>query len=266
MILGLDRMRVRAVVDRQLYVQKRAPQRWFDVGVWPVVDTVIWGSIGLYVEQQGGAARSTTGYMIAGVLLMHVMYQSNVSMSTGFLEETWSRNLLNMLVTPLREVEFLAGLVVIGVLRLAVALTFVTVAAAGLYAFSVTSAGWGLVPVIAVLMLVGWTIALVVIGLTLRFGSGAEILTWGILFIVIALSGAFYPIDALPGALQPIAYALPSAHAFEAGRSLLDGDPLPWGRIAVAVAELAVIIPLGLAFVLRMLRLFRHRGYVTRFS
>lgn len=265
-MVGLDRMRVRAVVDRQLYVQRRAPQRWFDIAIWPVVDTVIWGSIGLYVEQQGGAARSTTSYMIAGVLLMHVMYQANVSMATGFLEETWTRNLLNMLVTPLREAEFLAALVVVGVMRLAVALSFVTLAAAGLYAFSVTSAGWGLIPVIAVLMLVGWTIALVVIGLILRFGSGAEILTWGILFIVVALSGAFYPLDALPGGLQPVAAALPSTHAFEAARTLLDGDPLPWGRIAVAVAELAVIVPLGLAFVLRMLRLFRARGYVTRFS
>jgi ABC-2 type transport system permease protein len=257
---------VRAVVDRQFYAQRRAPQRWFDIVIWPVVDTVIWGSIGLYVEQQGGAARSTTAYMIAGVLLMHVMYQANVSMATGFLEETWSRNLLNMLVTPLREAEFLAGLVIIGVGRLAVALSFVALAAAGLYAFSVTSAGWGLVPVVAVLMLVGWTIALVVIGLILRFGSGAEILTWGILFIVVALSGAFYPLDALPAGLQPLSAALPSTHAFEAARTLLDGDPLPWDRLALAAAELAVIVPLGLAFVLRMLRLFRARGYVTRFS
>ena len=265
-MIGLDRRRVRAVVDRHVYVQRRAPQRWFDVAVWPVVDTVIWGSIGLYVEQQGGAARSTTAYMIAGVLLMHVMYQANVSMSTGFLEETWTRNLLNIMVTPLREAEFLAGLVVIGVMRLAVALGLVTLAAAGLYAFSVTSAGWGLVPVVAVLMLVGWTIALCVIGLILRFGSGAEILTWGILFMVVALSGAFYPIDALPGAFQPIAQALPSAHAFEAARTLLDGEPLPWDRIGIAVAELVVLVPLALAFVLRMLKLFRTRGYVTRFS
>ena len=265
-MLGLDRSRIRAVVDRQLYVQRRAPQKWFDIFVWPVVDTVIWGSIGLYVEQQGGAARSTTAYMISGVLLMHVMYQANVSMSTGFLEETWSRNLLNMLVTPLKEAEFLAALVVVGVMRLAVAMSFVTLAAFGLYAFSVTSAGLGLIPVVAVLMLVGWTIALVVIGLILRFGSGAEILTWGILFIVVALSGAFYPLDALPAALQPVAAALPSAHAFEAARTLLDGDPLPWDRLAVAAAELTVVVPLGLAFVLHMLRLFRARGYVTRFS
>lgn len=266
MTLGLDGRRVRAVVKRHLYVQRRASHRWFDALIWPMVDTVIWGSIGLYVEQQGGAGRSTTPYMIAGVLLMHVVYQANVSLATGFLEETWTRNLLNMMVTPLKETEYLAGLVVVSLLRLVVALCTVGVAAAALYAFDVTSAGWGLLPVVAVLMLVGWVIAMFVIGLTLRFGSGAEILTWGILFIVIALSGTFYPVGALPGVLQPLAHLLPSTQAYAAGRTLLDGEPLPWDRIGIAAAQLAVLATTGTAFALHMLRLFRRRGYITRFT
>jgi ABC-2 type transport system permease protein len=265
-MLGLDTLRVRSMVRRQLYVQLRAPQRWFDVAVWPVVDTVIWGSIGAYVAQQGGASRSSTPYMLSGILLMHVIYQSNVSVATGFLEETWSRNLLNVLVTPLKEIEFLASLVAVGLVRLTVGITSVAVAAAGLYAFDVTTAGWELVLPIAVLMLVGWCIAMIVIGTILRFGSGAEILTWGILFIAIALSGAFYPADALPPLLRPLAAALPSTHAFEAARVLLDGNPLPWDKMRIALVELLVVVPLSLAFVLRMLKLFRARGYVTRFS
>ena len=51
-------LRIRAVMRRHAYVQKRAPHRWFDVMVWPIVDTVIWGSIGRFVDQQGGAVRS----------------------------------------------------------------------------------------------------------------------------------------------------------------------------------------------------------------
>jgi ABC-2 type transport system permease protein len=247
-------------------VQLRAPQRWFDVAVWPVVDTVIWGSIGVFVEQQGGAARSSAPYMLSGILLMHIIYQSNVSVATGFLEETWSRNLLNVLVTPLKEIEFLASLIAVGLVRLTIGIASVALAAAGLYAFDVTTAGWELVLPIAVLMLVGWSIAMLVIGMILRFGNGAEILTWGILFVVIALSGAFYPADALPPLLRPVAVLLPSTHAFESARVLLDGRPLPWGQMRIAFLELLVWVPLSLAFVLRMLRLFRTRGYVTRFS
>jgi ABC-2 type transport system permease protein len=197
---------------------------------------------------------------------MHVVYQSNVSMATGFMDETWSRNLLNLMVSPLREIELLTSLVLTSLVRLVIGLGAVALAAWGLYAFDVTSAGPGLVPVVAVLMLVGWSISLIVIGLILRYGSGAEILTWGILFIVIALSGAFYTTDALPAALQPVSNVLPSTHAFQAARTLLDGDPMPWDQLGMAVLGLAVCIPLAVAFLLRMLRLFRVRGYVTRYS
>jgi hypothetical protein len=66
-MLALDGLRVRAMIRRQAYVQKRAPQRWFDLFIWPMVDTVIWGSIGAFVAQQGGAARSATPYMLSGI-------------------------------------------------------------------------------------------------------------------------------------------------------------------------------------------------------
>jgi ABC-2 type transport system permease protein len=155
---------------------------------------------------------------------------------------------------------------VVSAARLAAGLGAVAVAAWVLFAFNVTSAGWGLIPVIAVLMLVGWTIALLVMALVLRFGDGAEILCWGLLFVIIALSGAFYPMSAMPGLLQPIGRLLPSTHAFEAARVLLDGKPMPWDLLAVGAAGVAVAVPLA-AFVLwRTLHLFRLRGYITRYS
>jgi len=265
-VTALDRRRVLAVTRRHALVLRRAPQAWFDVVIWPVVDTVIWGSIGAFVDQQGGASRAGAPYMLSGILLMHVLYQSNVSVSTAFLQETWSRNLMNLMVTPLREVEFLAGVALYALGKLTLGLTMVATAAWALYSFDITSAGWGLVPVVAVLMLTGLTVALVVVGVVLRFGHGAEIVTWGLLFVVVALSGAFYPPDALPGTLRPISGLLPSTHAFSAARAVLDGDPFPWDRIAVAAGGLAVAVPAAVAFLLRMLKVFRTRGYVTRYS
>jgi ABC-2 type transport system permease protein len=231
-----------------------------------MVDTVIWGSIGLFVDQQGGAGRAGAPYMLSGILLMHVMYQANVSMSCGFLDETWSRNLVNLMVSPLRELELLAGLMIVSAARLVAGLSAVAVAAWLLFSFNVTSAGWGLIPVIAVLMLVGWTIALLVMALVLRFGNGAEILCWGLLFVIVALSGAFYPVHAMPGVLQPLGRLLPSTHAFEAARRLLDGRPMPWGLVAEGAAGVAVAVPVAAAVLWRTLRIFRARGYVTRYS
>ena len=262
----LDARRALAISRRHVLVLRRAPQSWFDIVIWPVVDTVIWGSIGVFVDQQGGAARSGAPYMLSGILLMHVLYQSNIAVSTAFLQETWSRNLMNLMVTPLRELEFLVGVCLYGLFKLVLGLTMVAVAAWTLYSFDITSAGWGLVPVVAVLMVTGLSIALVVTGVVLRFGHGAEIVAWGLLFVVVALSGTFYPPDALPGLLRPVSALLPSTHAFTAARASLDGQPFPWDQIALAGAGLAVLTPLAFAFLAQMLAAFRRRGYITRYS
>ena len=45
---------------------------------------------------------------MSGIALWHVVYQSQIGLGTGFLEETWSRNMLNLMVTPITELEYVA--------------------------------------------------------------------------------------------------------------------------------------------------------------
>ena len=118
-------LRIRAVARRHAYVLQRAPQRWFDVIIWPVVDAVMFGAIGVYFARQSGAGAKGAGFLLAGILLFHVVFQAEVSLATGFMEETWSRNLLNLLVTPLRESEYVAGVVLFGLAKLAMGVSTV---------------------------------------------------------------------------------------------------------------------------------------------
>ena len=98
------------------------------------------------------------------------------------------------------------------------------------FSFDTWSLGFGLIPIAIMLLIVGWAISLFVMGLVLRFGTGAEALAWGVMFVLLPLSGVFYPTDALPTVLQPIALALPTTHAFAALRSLVDGTGTRLGR------------------------------------
>jgi ABC-2 type transport system permease protein len=157
---------------------------------------------------------------------------------------------LNLMVTPLREVEYVAG--VVG------ALVF--------FSFDTSSLGYGLLPIASVLLVVGWAISLLVIGLVLRFGSGAEALAWGVMFVLMPLSGVFYPVENLPAVLQPIAKILPTTHAFEALRGLVDDKSLDWGQVAFAAIGSAVLLALSLWWLTAMLTRFRKRGYITRYT
>lgn len=254
--------RVVAVAVRHARVLQRSPHRLFDVALWPLVDTLLFASITVAFNARGSRA---VEYVLSGIVLWHVVYQAQVAVSTGFLEETWSRNLLSLMVTPMREWEYVAGVALFGLVKLVGGAGVVALTCAVLYSFDVLRLGLPLVPVVGLLMLAGWAIALAVIGLVLRYGSGAEALAWGIVFVVLPLSGSFYPVSALPGFLQPVAQVLPTTHAFTAARLLVDGRSA-WAEIGLSAVLTVVAAAAALAYVGWMLRLFRSRGYVTRYS
>jgi ABC-2 type transport system permease protein len=259
-------LRVMTVVRRHWYVLWRSPNRWFDIAVWPVFDVLLFGSLGAFVAQENNASRAAAPYLLAGIMLFHVLFQCQIAVTTGFMEETWSRNLLNIMTTPITEGEYAAGLVVYAFMKLVLAMTTISVVAFVTYQFNLGSIGWGLVPIVGVLLLVGWAISLFVIGLILRYGQSAEILAWGLNFVMLALSGVFNPISALPAAVQPIARILPTTFAFSAMRTLLDGHPIPWDQVWWGFVGALVLCALGYWFIVHMLDTFRRRGYVTRFS
>jgi ABC-2 type transport system permease protein len=260
-------LRIRAVARRHAYVLARSPHRLFDVTLWPLVDVLLFGALaGFVATGDPSAGEQAAGYLLAGIVLWHVIYQSQIAVSTGFLEEMWSRNLLNLMVTPLREWEYVAGVALFGMVKLAIGLGVVLVGAFVFFSFDASTLGFEVIPIAAVLLAVGWSISLFVIGIVLRFGSGAEALAWGVMFVVLPLSGVFYPVDALPAVLQPVALALPTTHAFAALRTLVDGGGLDWGELGVAALTCALLVVVALWYLTHMLAVFRRRGYITRLS
>jgi ABC-2 type transport system permease protein len=261
--------RILAIARRHSYVLQRSPHRLFDIVVWPAVDVVLFGSIGVFAASRGSGASAAAQvmlYLLVGVVLWHVVYQAQIAVATGFLEETWTRSVLSLMVTPMREWEYVAGVALFGLLKLFMGVGAVALIAWAAYSFSITSIGVGLIPIAGLLLAVGWAIAMFVVGLVLRFGNGAEALVWGILFVVMPLSGTFYPVSALPAVLRPIAEALPTTHAFAAGRVFAAGGPIPWHELGVATGGTVALLLLGLGYLAWMLRVFRARGFVTRYS
>jgi ABC-2 type transport system permease protein len=259
-------LRIRTVARRHFLVLWRNPARWFDIGVWPLFDVLLWGSLGAFVAQENDSSRAATPFLLAGIMLFHVLFQSQVGVATGFMEETWSRNLLNLLTTPLTEAEYAAGLALFSLVKSSLAMISVSLVAVAFYGFGLGEIGWSLVPIVGVLLAVGFAVALVNIGLMLRFGQAAEIFTWGINFLLLAISGVFNPTTALPGGLQPLARVLPTTYVFAAARTVLDGGAVPWTDLARGFAGAVVAIALAYLFVVRMLATFRRQGFVTRYS
>lgn len=262
----MNLIRVGAVIRRHWLILWRSPHRWFEIAFWPVMDVILWGSLGYFIAQENEASRASIPYLLAGLMLFWTLTQVQMTGSTTFMEETWTRNLLNVLTTPVKPLEYLAGTSVFGLAKLFLTLLTLTITTIILYGFDLRAVGWSVIPIVTLLVLNGWALALVVIGLILRFGQSAEILTWGLNYVVLAISGVFFPVEALPTGLRQIATVLPTTHAFAAARDVLDGNGVPWGRLGISSLGTLAALVLATWFGAAMLKLFRSRGFVTRYS
>jgi ABC-2 type transport system permease protein len=262
----VNALRIRTVIKRHWLVLWRSPHRWFEIAFWPVMDVVLWGSLGAFVAQENDTSRAAAPYLLAGIVLFWTLTQVQMTLATGVMEETWTRNLLNILTTSVTPAEYIAGVAAFGMAKLALALGTLTAMTIGLYGFDLSALGWSVIPIVVLLILNGWAVAFLVIGLILRYGQSAEILTWGINYVVLAISGVFFPVEALPRFIQPIANVLPTTHAFGAARDVLDGQGVPWDRLAFSTVGTTVFVAGSLVFAAHMLRVFRARGFVTRYS
>jgi ABC-2 type transport system permease protein len=262
----MNRTRITAVIRRHWLVLWRSPHRWFEIAFWPVMDVVLWGSLGLFVAQENEASRAGVPYLLAGLVLFWTLTSVQMTGSVSVMEETWTRNLLNVLTTSVKPIEYLLGVSVFGLAKLGLTLGTLTATTILLFGFDMTAIGWSVIPIVALLILNGWAVAFIVIGLILRFGQSAEILTWGLNYVVLAVSGVFFPVEALPPGLRDFAELLPTTHAFAAARAVLDGDGVPWRRLGLSTIGTAAALALSVWFGARMLGVFRSRGFVTRYS
>lgn len=264
--LNLSLIRIRAVMMRHWLVLRRSPHRWFEISFWPFMDVLLWGSLGVYVAKQASDTKASTPYLLAGITLFWVFTQAQFSIALGVNEETWTRNILNVLTTPIRDVEYIIGVALFGLLKLALCVSTLTIATALLFDFNLSRIGWSVIPIALLLIVNGWSLGLVAVGLVLRFGQSAEILIWGLNYVLLSLSGVFFPAESLPQGFASFSKVLPTTQLFAALRTLVNGGSMPWSTIGGAAISTAVFFVLATAFALTLLRVFRQRGFVTRYS
>jgi ABC-2 type transport system permease protein len=204
--------------------------------------------------------------LVTGILLFHLIWQLTLAGSMGLLEEVWTRNILNLMVTPLSEREFMGALGLVGLVRTVISTAVIAAVGLGFYAVAPDSAGWVLVPSALILLVFGWVITLFVVALTLQYGDSAEVFSWGTLVLLMPLSGFFYPVESLPPVLQPIAEVIPLTQVFDAVQTGLATGEVAWGSLAWAAGGTLVLLGLATWFLDWQLRRFRKLGWVTRFT
>lgn len=253
-----------AVFMRHFYTMLHSPPALFDLFLWPAIDLMIWGVLTLYIR--GSNLPAPVGFLIGGVLLWDLLFRSNLGIAMSFLDDTsWSRSILNLLVSPLRPSEYIAGTALFSFARLGVTWGLLVLVAIAMFSFNIFQLGLPLVFFAFAVVVFGVALAMLVLGIVLRFGPGADILAWGLALLLLPLSAIFYPVSALPGWLQPISLSLPTSHVFESMRTVLGGGAAPWDRLALAFVLDLIYLAVAMFFAHSMFTTLRRRGFITRY-
>ena len=252
--------RVLAMLVRYALLLKNSWTRIFELIYWPSIQMVLWGFISVFLRQNSSWVAQAAGVLIASVLLWDVLFRGQLGVSVSFMEEMWSRNLGHLFTTPLRPLELAVALMAMSLIRTLIGTVPAALLAIPLYQFSIFTLGLPLVAFFANLLIFGWALGLVLSGVILRFGQSAESLAWLAIFLLAPVSAIYYPVEILPGWLQAIAWALPSAHVFEGMRAAMFDHVVRLDHLASAVALNAVYMVLGAAAFLFAVRVARQRG------
>ncbi|MBL8023311.1 MAG: ABC transporter permease [Elusimicrobia bacterium] len=259
--------RILTIVRRYVLIHLRSPARLLDIFFWPVMELFVWGFFAVYLKGQNLDATGRLMVTLLNALVFwDILYRSQQSLSLAFMEELWTRNVLNLLISPLRIKEWVIGAYIYGVIKTGIIVIILLFLAALCYAFNVFSLGFYFVPLALNLLLFGFATGLFTTGLLLRWGHAAEALIWGVPFLIQPFSAIFYPVSVYPAWLKPLVLLLPSTHVFEAMRSVIDHGVFPWSSLWAAVGLNIVVTFLFGWFCLRMLERGRKNGQLVRMA
>ena len=258
--LNFSPYRVSALVLRYWYLLRSSWPRILDLIYWPTVQMLMWGFLQLYLSQNAGFFARAGGTFIGAVLLWDILFRGQLGFSISFLEEMWARNLGNMMMSPLKPIEFLISLMIMSLIRLAIGVIPMTLLALFFFDFNFFAIGLPLIAFFCNLIFTSWSVGIFVSGLVLRNGLGAESIVWTLMFGLMPLACIYYPVAVLPGWLQAIAWMLPPTYVFEGMRSLLTDHVFRADLMMWSLGINVVLFVASFATFLALLRSAKHHG------
>ena len=261
---ALSFRRIGAMGMRYVFLLRSSWTRIVELAYWPLMQMIMWGFMTEFLRKSDSQVLQAAGVLIAAVLLWDVMFRSNIGVAVSFLEEMWSRNLAQLFASPLRPYEWALSLLFISLVRTVIGVIPAALLAIPLYHYSIFEMGLPLLAFFTSLMLFGGAVGLMVSGIVLRYGMGAESLAWVGIFLVAPITGIYYPVSVLPDWLQPVAWALPSTHVFEGMRAALAEGVFRTDLFFNAVGLNALFLAAGLAIFLGTFRIARRHGLLMQ--
>ena len=228
--------RIYALSIRHLYLIKSSFPRILDLIYWPTIQILLWGFISQFFTMHSDYYNNTVGVILSCAILYDFLFRSSISFNMLFLEEIWSRNFVNLFVSPLKISEVITALTTTALLRTLIGIIPAIILMSPLFGVSLLTMGPPLFLLFLSMYLFGTTLGLLVTSGLLRYGPAFENTAWSSLFLLAPLGCVYYPLSILPEWLQILAKGLPLVYLFEEARSILVNNVVSYNNIMTALA------------------------------
>jgi ABC-2 type transport system permease protein len=256
-----------ALVQRYSFLYLRNPVRGFELVFWPAMELLLWGFLSMYIQKETtGDFSNFIRFLIGATIFWDVLFRAQMGVSISFLEDMWTRNLLNIFVAPIRIKEYLAAMFCMGVLRVSIVVIVMSILAWFLYAFNLYEFNWYLLPLFASLMVFGFSLGIISVSLILRWGQAAESLAWAVPFMIQPFSAVFYSVETLPKVMQYVAWCFPSTYIFEGMREFIRTGVMDWHAILYSVLLNIVYLAVAAGIFIWMFAKARKLGLLTKIA
>ena len=257
---GIAPHRIGAMILRYWYLLISSWPRLLELVYWPALQIVTWGFLQTYIAENAGFFARAGGTFIGAIILWDILFRGQLGFSISFLEEMWARNLGNLMMSPLKPIEFLISLMIMSLIRLAIGVIPMTLLAMFVFDFNFYGLGLPLIAFFCNLIFTSWSLGIFVSGLVIRNGLGAESIVWTLMFGILPLACVYYPVSVLPTWLQYVAWALPPTYVFEGMRALLIDHVFRADLMVDALLINAVLFIVSFAIFLGLLNSARRAG------
>jgi ABC-2 type transport system permease protein len=252
--------RVYAVMLRYFLLYLNGYGRIVDTLYWPLRDIILWGLTSVWIVKSQDAAPQIMISMVASIVLWHITVRATSAVGATVFEELASSNLVNLITTPLTLAEWIIGVMAMSAVIALCALVFGLFVAWALYGVAVLALGWTIFPLMASLLIFGWSLGFLSAACLISWGIKVQAFTFIIAWFAAPFIGIFTPLNLLPGWALTIARGLPLSYVFEALRSLITTGKLPWRDVAISFGLNSVYLIVALATFIYAFEKSRNKG------
>ncbi len=212
--------RILAILRRHALLSIKGFDRAFNLAYWPFINIVIWGITSVWIQ-----ALSDDPYIastiLTGLVLWQVVFRVNLETAKGLYEELIQHNIVNLFSTPLSWSEWVAAIMIMGIINMFLVTIVSSSAVYLLYGINLLTLGKHLLLFMGLLLMSGWLIGFLICGFLIFWGLKVQDFIYSIGYIFAPFSAIYYPLAALPQLAQTIGKWLPTTYVFEAMRALL---------------------------------------------